>query len=407
MMSSSQRIGQFLTIVASIAGAAVSVLLLAIHVSTSAGDLASAQQLCGDSQQFDCSAAAESSWSEVFGLPIAGIGLGFYIAMVLVALLAFVPSFDHRADKSEAPEGASLAFGGFVLSVFYSVFLAVINFTQLEKSCDKCMMLYVANVVGLVGSALWMGTSVRGLFSQSFGRVGKLLSHPLTGIAALTFLVGTAGAAWQSNKLIGSSEERIAAAVEDAGVADERVDPSLLYNDDAASWGSEDAPIQLVEFSDFECPFCSRFAALVNRLKRDYGEDQLRVVFRNFPLNFHVNARLLARGAVCANAQGNFWAFHDVAFQRQARLNRDTLSVDDVAELGGEVGLNAEELRFCLENDASDEQVARDRSDGEELGLRGTPTIFVNGQQWDGPLEPAAFRAYFDALLEDENTGAE
>lgn len=405
-MSSTQRIGQLLTIAASIAGAAVSVVLLAIHVSTSSGDLIAAQQLCGDGPQFDCSAAAASDWSELFGIPIAGFGLGFYMAMGLVALLAFVPSFDHRDDKKAPPEAAALAFGGFVLSILYSAFLAYINFTQLEKSCDKCMMLYAANAVGLFASALWMGGSLKTLVAHSFGRIGKLLGHPLTGIAALTFAVGTAGAAWQTHKRIAADEERIAASVEEAGVAGTQVDTTLLYNDNAASWGPEDAPIQLVEFSDFECPYCSRFAAVVNQLKNDY-EGNLRVVFRNFPLSFHVNARLLARGAVCANAQGNFWAFHDVAFQRQARLNRpgaSPLSVQDVAELAGDVGLNAEEMRFCLESSASDEQVARDRSDGEALGLRGTPTIFVNGRQWDGPLEPAAFRAYFDTLLEDEAT---
>lgn len=156
--------------------------------------------------------------------------------------------------------------------------------------------------------------------------------------------------------------------------------------------GPAGAPVEIVEFSDFQCPFCQRLTATLDRLKAEYG-DRVRLVFKDYPLPNHAQAFKAAEAGLCANAQGRFWALHDAMFS-----NQDELEVDDLKRRAGELGLDRAAFDACLDSDRFAEQVNADLQYGQAIGVQSTPTVFINGRAVTG----AAPYAVFDEIVRDE-----
>jgi protein-disulfide isomerase len=144
------------------------------------------------------------------------------------------------------------------------------------------------------------------------------------------------------------------------------------------AFGPADAPVTIVEFSDFECPYCQLFAQTIKRVKDEYG-NRVRIVFRQFPLNIHPNAPKAAEAALCAYEQGKFWEMHDLLFEEQRQL--DVTSLVDKAE---RLDLDVPEFETCLESGKFAEQVEEDMQAATRLGIDGTPAVFVNGMPVGG-----------------------
>jgi len=139
------------------------------------------------------------------------------------------------------------------------------------------------------------------------------------------------------------------------------------------SKGPEDAPITIVEFSDFECPFCSRINPTLAQVRQNYA-DQVRIVFRQYPLPMHPNAVKAAEASLCAHEQGKFWEMHDVMFADQQQLGVEQLK----AKASG-IGLDPEDFNQCLDSGEYADEVQADLAAGAEAGVSGTPAMFVNG----------------------------
>ena len=159
------------------------------------------------------------------------------------------------------------------------------------------------------------------------------------------------------------------------------------------SFGPADAKVTVVEYSDFECPFCSRAATVVQQLKKKYA-DRVRFVFRQYPLPMHQNASLAAEASLAAHAQGKFWQLHDKMFQNQRALDR--ASLEKYAE---EVGLNMVEFRAALDKHTHRPTVQADTKLGEEIGVNGTPTMLVNTKRVPNPTDFAALAVLIDGEL--------
>jgi len=140
------------------------------------------------------------------------------------------------------------------------------------------------------------------------------------------------------------------------------------------SRGPSNAAVTVVEFSDFECPYCSRARETVDQMMQDYA-GKVRLVFRQFPLvEMHKNAEKAAEASLCANEQGKFWEYHDVLFKNQQKLE-----VAQLKQHAGEVGLDAAQFTSCLDSGKHKKDVDQDMAAGQKLGVPGTPTVFVNG----------------------------
>lgn len=162
------------------------------------------------------------------------------------------------------------------------------------------------------------------------------------------------------------------------------------------SKGAADAEVTVVEFADFQCPYCKQATAVVDRILERY-EGQVRVVYRDFPLQPAGVSREIAEGGVCAAEQDRFWDYHDRAFAQQS-----SLSAASPSELAGELGLDTEAFAECLESEATAASVERSRAGAERLGVSGTPSFFVNGRpvHVDQDIEKALNETIREALGE-------
>lgn len=144
--------------------------------------------------------------------------------------------------------------------------------------------------------------------------------------------------------------------------------------------GSPTAPVQIIEFSDFQCPFCARIQPNLRELRRKYP-DHVAIVYRHYPLeSIHPHARAAAAAAECAGRQQKFEAYHDLLYAQQASIG--TKSWEAFAEESGVPDRAA--FRECLDRNDFAERIARDMSAGDAIGVRGTPSLIVNGQMLYG-----------------------
>lgn len=153
-------------------------------------------------------------------------------------------------------------------------------------------------------------------------------------------------------------------------------------------WGPEGAPVTLVEYGDFECPYTRRARPVVERLGRDFG-DRLRFAYRHFPLTqVHPHAQNAAEAAEAAASQGRFWEMHDMLFDNQRALEDE-----DLTRYAAELGLDTARFERELVEHAHAHRVNEDVGSGLKSGVRGTPTFFVNSLRHDGPNDLATLRA--------------
>jgi protein-disulfide isomerase len=150
-------------------------------------------------------------------------------------------------------------------------------------------------------------------------------------------------------------------------------------NTGAPTLGNKDAAVTLVEFSDFQCPFCKGFAPTLHQVAKEFG-DKVLVVYRQYPIvSLHPNAPKAAEASLCANEQGKFWELHDVMFNEQDRLD-----VSSLKEKARRLGMNQKNFDSCLDSGKYVEQVQRDQAEGMKLGIAGTPAVFLNGIELKG-----------------------
>ncbi|MCG8554642.1 MAG: thioredoxin domain-containing protein [Proteobacteria bacterium] len=152
----------------------------------------------------------------------------------------------------------------------------------------------------------------------------------------------------------------------------------------APSFGPKTAKVTVVEFSDFQCPYCSRAVETVHKIREQYP-DQVRVVFRQFPLSFHTDANRAAQAALAAHAQGKFWEYHDKLFENQKALDRESLE-----RMAREVGLNLRAFKKALDESTFEAVVNEDLALGKAVSVSGTPSLFVNGVRVTNPYDFAA-----------------
>jgi len=158
--------------------------------------------------------------------------------------------------------------------------------------------------------------------------------------------------------------------------------------------GPAGAPIEIVEFSDFQCPFCRRSRPTVEQVLKTYG-DKIRLVYRHYPLPSHPNARPAAEAASCAAEQDKFWQYHDQLFDNPTRL-----SDADLKEHAGAVGLQRDQFNACFDQKKYKKDVDADIAEADEAGVTGTPAFFINGRSLDGAQPFDAFKRIIDEELE-------
>jgi protein-disulfide isomerase len=157
--------------------------------------------------------------------------------------------------------------------------------------------------------------------------------------------------------------------------------------------GPQDARVTIVEFSDFQCPYCAAAVPQINAILKAYPS-QVKLIFKQFPLEIHSQADLAAAAAIAAQKQGKFWPLHDAMF-----ANRDDLSRNNLLLLAKQTGMDMNRFGTDIDSTEVRETVVRDVQDGNRAGVEGTPTIFINGQKYNGPITVETLKPILDAQL--------
>jgi protein-disulfide isomerase/uncharacterized membrane protein len=422
------------------AGAVVSAFLLGQHHGESWA-VSAVNEVCGGGQTGGCAEVARSAWSSVAGFPVAGFGLLFYTSLaLLLALTLLVPD-----DLRDVPAGVAVA--GLTAGLLVDLFLLGVQALRIHAYCTLCILTYLfgaaalfvllparrgalgvpgalARPEGRLAAAGWvLGTlavaaavlaSERALAYREVRRQATLLGAPAPVATPAPPPAPSGAPSGSPTPPAVPVAPALATGPQDARYWEQRAkelqstldDPRKLeayfsakaqreYDATAPVAidlqnvpfrGPANAPVKVVEYSDFMCPFCRNLAAALTQFVPQAG-GRVVVYFKNFPLDKSCNAKLpgsthpgscfLALGGVCASQQGKFEAYHDRVFGTELHDPKAA----DVARLAGEAGLNATAIESCLGDpktrDALDVQVA----EGNRLGVNATPTLYVNGKK--------------------------
>lgn len=231
-------------------------------------------------------------------------------------------------------------------------------------------------VILLVGAAFLIGS----LFTQLKTLQGGKQEEALTAKAEATPTVGERAQAEPGEIVLGGEDLTEAEKGE-------------------AVKGSPNAPITIVEFSEYQCPYCARYVeGTYAQLWEEYG-DQIRYIFRDYPLPFHQHAQKTSEAARCAGEQGDYWGYHDLLFKNQSDWSAQT-SIDSTLEgYAGQLGLDAGQFSDCLSQGKFTQAVKDDFAFGQKVGVSGTPSFFINGRMLVGAQPFSAFQAMIQEEL--------
>ncbi len=170
--------------------------------------------------------------------------------------------------------------------------------------------------------------------------------------------------------------------------------PSLKVTTDGyPTWGNKNAPITIVEFSDFQCPFCARAVPTIQRLKKEFGPEKIKIVFRHMPLPNHPRAFPASMAAQCAEDQGKFWEMHDMLFENQQKLEDA-----DFKTYAGKLGMDATKFAECFDKKKHEELINKSRKESESVGIQATPSFVINGALLQGAQPFEKFKEKIDRL---------
>jgi len=402
-----------------LAAAVISGLLLLQHHGEPLGT-SSVQALCGAGGDSGCEQVSRSPYAKVAGLPLAAVGLFFFLSLALLPLLALLTARETRASV------AALVLVALIAALAIDLVLLLIQVTALKTYCGLCIATYF-----LAGGAAFAMLPARRHVSSLPGIAGQgesrlLLASWLAVCASLAATVGATEGALSSREreraagILGSlppsasapatgspsaadprdaqaEVRRLQGILDDpqkleqyfADKASREYDASRVYPiklDGVPLKGPEQAPIRVVEYSDFLCPYCRGIAGAFRNFLANSG-GRVNLYFKHYPLDktcnssmketVHPGACWLAMGGVCAQDQGKFWDYHDRVFA--TALNNP--QAKDVVRLATEAGLDGPRLESCLMDKRTAEKVKADIAEGGEGGVSGTPTLFINGKR--------------------------
>jgi protein-disulfide isomerase len=168
-----------------------------------------------------------------------------------------------------------------------------------------------------------------------------------------------------------------------------------MVTSDNPTLGLKNAPVTIVEFSDFECPFSRQAFPIIRETTNTFGGKVL-YQYRHFPISeIHANAENAVLASECANEQGKFWPYHDKLFQ-----NQDNLAIDSLKAYAAEIGLDEVQFANCFDSGKYESKIKRDRADGLFTGVRGTPTWFIDGVKIEGVIPLDVFRRIIQEQIE-------
>lgn len=419
--STSIQKARVISIVLSVVGLGLSYISLDQHVVYSHGFAAGAS-FCHINAHLNCEAVNASEWSVFFGLPLASYGLLLYSIVLIGSLVA-----SEAGRTLSLQTWSALALGISCVASLLSIALFSISEFLIGALCLMCLGTYLVNflILGIVWRTAWRGCFVEGLGAGAregvrlLGVVFGVVSAPegmrpwRVRTAALLVAISGIISAILPDVLFHSyaAEEMI----QGDPIEEWTKSPPVTFNLELGkgafgdyALGEPSAPIQIVEFADYECPACKMVHELMKELLERY-QGKHHFVFKNYPLDkscnpemqheLHEYACVAAYYSRCAGEQGKFWEANTILFLRDAEkgeLKRESLLTDGSKELG----IDEVAVRECMDSGRYWDVILKDIKAGSDAGLQGTPSVWVNGKLVTQPGYET-FTRIFDMILKE------
>jgi protein-disulfide isomerase/uncharacterized membrane protein len=339
--------------------------------------------ICNVNEIINCDSVVTSPYGLLFGVPVSAWAIGFYgILLVLVVAAGGRPS--DRRDRARAD-----AFAWAVAGTLFSAYLALISAFVVKAVCLICAGLYTVSTVAL-GAAWIQASPLREAGRRLLERWRAVRSHPALSAAVVATGIGV----FVLSDWLGAQTRLTREQVfrSNPQFYDWYTGQPVIGAPIAGGYaqGPENAPIQLVEFSDFECPHCAQAYITLKDLLPRY-QNQIRFTYHHFPLSNDCNSAISQKGhehacraAVagdCAAQQGHFQPYANLLFANQGNLDDKSL-----ASYAKQAGLDVDAFEKCLSSTAAAERVADDIKEGQKAGVRSTPTFFINNRRVEGNM---------------------
>lgn len=392
-----------LVLLFSLLGILVSGWLLSTHIRFSTGQagLTETCSVLGVSSE-GCANVAVSAYSDIAGVPLASIAMGFYFSLLF---LVFWAMRNYQAGN----EALYVSFFLSTISILVTVTMFYLSRFVVKSFCIGCSILWVTNLAiwpCLVkhlklrwGNAVLANLELIRPKEMNLKQNRVLSSFALALICVIVFSVIGLTAKSQGRNENPAEETSLQKEFEKA--------PQMFLPTESAggfsSKGTQSAPIMdIVEFADFQCPGCRMAAQFLKAFVRKNG-DKVRVTYHSFPLDGSCNGSVpngghrlacsAARAAICAGAAGKFWEMHDQIFD-----NQESLSAASFAEFAGKIGLDSAKYEACLKDPGTETLLQRGIQWGDQIQLESTPTMIINGRKLAGAKTPQSLEALLQQL---------
>jgi protein-disulfide isomerase/uncharacterized membrane protein len=348
------------------------------------------RSFCNISATMNCDSVALSRYAELFlGIPLSSFAGGWFLAFFLVSLFAHIRSWRRESVRALF----ALSLFGVGISLFYMLIMAL----ELKTFCLLCLGIDVLTIGSLFILYFGLKPEKFSTHKPDLSQLKTLLAITVGSvIVSVVFLRGMA------SESIPDSDARLYAST----ILNSPAVPIRL-TEDLPSIGPATAPITIVEFSDFQCPYCRMGALTINALKNRYP-DKVQIVFKNFPLNQSCNSAVehtahpaaceAARTAECASRQGQFEPAYEKLFEAQS-----SLAPGKPLEIAKALpGIDAAKLENCILAPETDREIQRDVEEARVLGIKSTPTFFINGHKMEGAYPLPVWNHIIDQLLKQK-----
>ena len=371
-------------------GVGISIIAEVVHTRLATD--ATYASFCNLSGTVNCDVVLTSRYASLAGVSVARWAILYYALMLALAVIAPLAVRPRLREGTAAVMLLAAAWG-----LLFSAYMAVIAFGVLHTMCVMCSGLYLVSVA--LFAAAWRARSQLRVAGrrEAAERAGQD-RMVLIGSAGLAVLLMAFGSWEMFGHGVQASDAETIARQQPEFYRWYLTRPVIQVPlDGGHSRGNDNAAVTIVEFSDFECGHCADFHRSIGEVIQQFGRN-IRVVFHHFPLDSECNPRinsplhrdacLAAVASECAAEQGKFWPYHDVLFNNQRRLGRQSL-----IDYASRVDLDTARFAQCLDSPAPRERVRRDVTEAAALGIDSTPTVFINGRLVKGALEPPLLRA--------------
>ncbi len=372
--------------------------LLHIQLKTQSG----IPLICDVNETINCSKIIGSSQGELFGIPLGIYGMIYW----LIAIgLAFFPIWNHVSSKYISFWRLFLSSIGLITALI----LMYISYFTLKGICEFCSVVQVTCIAYFVISLISYLKSRRVIFCAIKPAFYNLIfSSILLFIIPITINFTMSPLIEKYYKNIKLEKEQKLQKLQKEYYNNVAIPYSPVFDntDIDFSKGSSNAQIVIVEFTDFECPYCQVLHDRLKNIEKNIGRENIRIVFRNWPLSYHVHAKKLAIAARCTGLQGKFWEFADWAFSTAKKYSHDNTKKSEefsglsILKKVNEYNLDISEFQTCINAQKTINKIQKDIADASTLGGSGTPFLIINMEPYKGNwLKPSTLENYLSKLL--------